>query len=163
MLLKILLLFGFVALPFGGCGQQSAEELFAAGEAAAADPASLDQAVGHFKDFLEKFDQDPKASEALNKLAALAQQQGQMQEAIAYYERVLADYPESGHGDEAQFMIAFIYEEYVRDVERARLAYQRVIDLYPNSELAASARHLLPNIGRNPEEWVEFQDRAPAQ
>ena len=121
MLLKILLLFGFVALPFGGCGQQSAEELFAAGEAAAADPASLDQAVGHFKDFLEKFDQDPKASEALNKLAALAQQQGQMQEAIAYYERVLADYPESGHGDEAQFMIAFIYEEYVRDVERAGL------------------------------------------
>ena len=60
-------------------------------------------------------------------------------------------------------MIAFIYEEYVRDIERARLAYQRVIDLYPNSELAASARHLLPNIGRNPEEWVEFQDRAPAQ
>ena len=163
MLLKILLLFGLAALPFGGCGQQSAEELFAAGEAAATDPASLDQAVGHFKAFLEKFAQDPKAPEALNKLAALAQQQGQMQEAIAYYERVLADYPDSGRGDEAQFMIAFIYEEYVGDVERARLAYQRVIALYPNSELAASARHLLPNIGRNPEEWVEFQDRASAQ
>ena len=113
MLLKILLLFGLAALPFGGCGQQSPEELFAAGEAAATDPASLDQAVGHFKAFLEKFDQDPKAPEALNKLAALAQQQGQMQEAIAYYERVLADYPDSGRGDEAQLMIAFIFEEYV--------------------------------------------------
>lgn len=160
MMLKILLYFCLALLIWGGCGQQSAEDLFAAGEAAAVDPASLDQAVTHFKTFLEKFSGDPKAPEALKKLAALAQQQGQMQEAIGYYERVLADYPDSGHGDEAQFMIAFIYEEYVRDVDQARLAYQRVIDRYPDSELAASARHLLPNVGRNPEEWVEFQDRA---
>ena len=145
---------------WNGCDQQSADELFAAGEAAAADPAELAQAAAHFKAFLEHFDQDSKAPEALKKLAALAQQQGQMQEAIGYYQRVLAEYPDSSHGDEAQFMIAFIYEEYIRDVEKARLAYQRVIDHYPDSELAASARHLLPNVGRSPEEWFEFQDRA---
>ena len=159
MCLKTQLVFCFTLAALWGCGQQSAEDLFAAGEAAATDPASLDQAVTHFTDFLERFGQDPKAPEALKKLAALAQQRGQMQEAIAYYERVLTEYPDSGHGDEAQFMIAFIYEEFIVDIDRARFAYQRVIDLYPNSELAASARHLLPNIGRNPEDWVEFQDR----
>ena len=143
-----------------GCGQQNAEELFAAGEAAAADPATADQAVAHFTAFLERFGQSPKAPEALRKLAALAQQQGTMQEAIGYYERVLAEYPASGHGDEAQFMIAFIYEEYIRDLEEARRAYQRVIENYPDSELAASARHLLPNVGRTPQEWVQFQDEA---
>ena len=58
----------------------------------------------------------PKAPEALRKLAGLAQQQGEMQEAIGYYERVLAEYPASEHGDEAQFMIAFIYEEHIRDL-----------------------------------------------
>jgi len=159
MCLKTQLIFCFTLAALWGCGQQSSEDLFAAGEAAASDPASLDQAVAHFTDFLERFGQDPKAPEALKKLAALAQQRGQMQEAIAYYERVLTEYPDSGHGDEAQFMIAFIYEEFIVDVDRARLAYQRVIDQYPNSELAASARHLLPNIGRNPEDWIEFQDR----
>ena len=79
-------------------------------EAAAADPATADQAVAHFTALLERFGQSPKAPEALRKLAGLAQQQGKMQEAIGYYERVLAEYPASEHGDEAQFMIAFIYE-----------------------------------------------------
>ena len=55
-------------------------------------------------------------------------------------------------------MIAFICEEYLKDLERARQAYQRVIDNYPESDLALSARRLLPFVGRNPEEWVEFQD-----
>ena len=145
---------------WGGCGQQSAEELFAAGEAAAADPATADQAVAHFTALLERFAQSPQAPEALRKLAGLAQQQGKMQEAIGYYERVLAEYPASEHGDEAQFMIAFIYEEYIRDLEEARRAYQRVIENYPDSELAVSARHLLPNVGRAPQEWVQFQDKA---
>ena len=136
--------------------------MFAAGEAAAADPATADQAIAHFTAFLERFGQSPKAPEALRKLAALAQQQGKMQEAIGYYERVLAEYPDSGHGDEAQFMIAFIYEEYIRDLEKARRAYQRVIENYPDSELAISARHLLPNVGRTPQEWVQFQDEVAA-
>ena len=59
-------------------------------------------------------------------------------------------------------MIAFIYEEYIRDLEEARRAYQRVIENYPDSELAASARHLLPNVGRTPQEWVRFQDEVAA-
>ena len=158
---RILLIF-IVGSWWVGCGQQSAEELFAAGEAAAADPTTADQAVTHFTAFLERFAESPKAPEALRKLAALAQQQGNMQEAIGYYERVLAEYPASGHGDEAQFMIAFIYEEYIRDLEEARRAYQRVIENYPDSELATSARHLLPNVGRTPQEWVQFQDEAAA-
>ena len=84
-----------------------------------------------------------------------------MQEAIGYYERVLAEYPDSGHGDEAQFMIAFIYEEYIRDLEEGAAGLSaRDCENYPDSELAASARHLLPNVGRTPQEWVQFQDEA---
>ena len=160
---RILLVGIFIAVSrWAGCSQQSAEELFAAGEAAAADPATADQAVAHFTAFLERFGQSPRAPEALRKLAGLAQQQGKMQEAIGYYERVLAEYPASEHGDEAQFMIAFIYEEHIRDLAQARRAYQRVIENYPDSELAISARHLLPNVGRAPQEWVQFQDEVAA-
>lgn len=162
MLSKISLIFLLTVFLCSGCGQQNAEQLFAAGEMAAADPAKLDQAIEHFTTFIERFGQDPKAPEALKKLAGIVQQQGHMQKAVDYYTRILTEYPDSGLGDEAQFMIAFIYEEYIGDVAQARLAYQRVIDRYPDSELAASARHLLPNIGRNPEEWVQFQDKVAA-
>ena len=149
------ILFALVA----GCGGQSADELFAAGEQAAVDPATVNEATSHFKAFVERHPEHQRAPEALKKLAALAQQQGRMQEAIDYYGRILAEYNGSGHGDEAQFMIAFIYEEHIGDFSKAKLAYQRIIDEYPDSELAANARHLLPNVGRNPEDWVEFQDR----
>lgn len=143
-----------------GCGEQSPEELLANAEKAAADQATLDQAIEHYSEFLKRFAQHDKAPIALKQLAAIAQQKGDMQGAIALYERLLNEYPKSEFGDEAQFMIAFIYEEYLSDATKARSAYQLVIDRYPNSELAASAKQLLPNVGRNPEDWVRFQDKA---
>lgn len=141
-----------------GCGEEKPEDIFAAAEAAAADPAQHEQAVQQFTVFLERFPQHEQAPKALKQLAMIAQQQGDMRAAISHYDRLLKEYPDSDQADEAQFMIAFIYEEYLQDLDQARLAYQRVIDDYPDSELAASARRLLPNVGRDPEEWVEFQD-----
>ena len=125
------------------------------------DASSLDQAAEKFSLFLERYPRHEKAPEALKRLAMITQQKGDMRGAVSLYERLIEEYPESGLGDEAQFMIAFIYEEYLKDLDRAREAYQRVIDDYPQSELAASARQLLPNVGRDPEEWVEFQGSSP--
>jgi TolA-binding protein len=146
-------------LVVGGCGEKDPQELLAAAEKAATDQATLDRAVEHYSEFLQTFSQHEKAPVAVKQLAAIAQQKGDMQGAIVLYERLLSEYPKSEYGDEAQFMIAFIYEEYLRDAVKARSAYQLVIDRYPNSELAASAKQLLPNVGRDPEEWVRFQDK----
>ena len=55
----------------------------------------------------------------------------------------------------------FIRDELGADAPR-RMAVLRplkvVIDNYPDSELAASARFLIPHLGQDPEEWVEFGD-----
>ncbi len=163
VMLRILLGLGWFCWLGAGCGEQTPEQLFAQAEAAAADSSSLEQAARQFTAFVERYPRHERAARALDKLALIAQQRGDMQGAVAYYERLLRDYPQSEHGDEAQFMIAFICEEYLGDLDKARQAYQRVIDNYPNSELALSAQHLLPNVGRPPEEWVKFQDipRAP--
>jgi TolA-binding protein len=144
-----------------GCGKESPDNLFAAAETAAGEAATQDQAVQQFTTFLKLYPQHAQAPKALKYLAMITQQKGDMQGAIAHYNRLLQDYPDSDHADEAQFMIAFIYEEYLHDLDQARLAYQKVIDKYPDSELAASARRLLPNVGRDPEDWV-FQDRSAA-
>ena len=119
----------------------------------------MDEAVDAYSEFVRIYPQHEKAPAALKNWAAVAQQKGDMQGAITLYERLLDEYPQSDLGDEAQFMIAFIYEEYLNDIEKARGAYQRVIDHYPDSELAASAKQLLPHVGQSPEEWVRFQDR----
>jgi len=151
---------GLALAHFGliGCGDSLPEELFSEAEQAASESASHEQAIQHFTHFLERFATHELAPQALKRLAMIAQQQGDMRKAIAHYQRLLLEYAKCDQADEAQFMIAFIYEEYIKDLDQAREAYQRVIDNYPDSELAVSAQWLLPNVGRNPEEWVEFQN-----
>ena len=140
-----------------GCGDGRPSDLWEEAERATAEQ-NMDQAIEAYSAFVRKFPGHEKAPAALKNWAAIVQQKGDMQGAINLYERLLNEYPQSDWGDEAQFMIAFIYEEYMNDVEKARGAYQRVIDRYPNSELAANAKQLLPHVGKSPEEWVRFQD-----
>ena len=147
---------GVVLGGLAGCGDRTPEQLFAAAEAAAADSSGRDQAVEKLTEFLSRYPQHESSPKALKLLAMIAQQRGEAEKAISYYERLLSEYPQSSHGAEAQFMVAYLHEEYLRNLEQARLAYQRVIDNYPDSELAASARFLIPHLGQDPEEWVEF-------
>jgi len=150
-----------------GCGEPTSDELFASVQAqarrAAADTAAWQGAVDVAEQFLAANAAHAKAPEALKTLAMLVQQRGDMAGAIARYERLLSDYPESEAADEAQFMIGFICEEHLGEYERARQAYRLVVERYPDSELAENARRLLPNVGRPPEEWVQFEDGADAQ
>ena len=141
-----------------GCGSRSPEELLAAAESAAVDSSSRAQAIEDLETLLDQYPRHGSSAKARKLLAVLAQQAGDAQSAIVHYERLLADYPQSEYGAEAQFMIAYIHEEFLQDFDGARLAYQRVIDNFPESDLAESARYLLPNLGRDPEEWVKFGD-----
>ena len=128
-----------------------------------ADADSLARAIELYGSYLSQHPDREGAPRALRMQARLTQQQGEMRVAVQLYERLLADYPECAYADEAQFMIGYIHEEHLRDLDRARTAYQKVIDHYPESELAVSAKHLLPHVGRAAEEWVEFQEGATAQ
>jgi len=152
-----------VAASLAACGDRGPEELYIAAEGAsrraATDSASVGEAMELLGSFLDHYPQHDKAPEALKMLAMLVQQTGDLPGAIAHYERLLSSYPKSEWADEAQFMIGFIYEDHLRDFERARIAYQRVVDQYPGTELAANAERLLPHVGQPAEEWVKFQDR----
>ena len=150
-----------VAVCLWGCGDPSPDQLFTAVEAqarrAATDSTAWRGAVDLAEQFVAAHGAHARAPEALKTLAMLIQQRGDMSGAIARYEQLLRDYPDSDVADDAQFMIGFICEDYLGDFERARQAYKLVVERYPESELAENARCLLPNVGRPPEEWVTFQ------
>ena len=148
-------------------GQPEAEDAFAAAEqaaqATAADSATHSTAIGLYEQFVQRFPEHAYAAKALAMIGRLTQQQGDNAGAIRKYERLLTSYPDSQYGDEAQFMVGFIYEENLGELDKARNAYQKVIDRYPDSELATSARQLLPHVGKAAEEWVKFQEGASTQ
>ena len=65
---------------------------------------------------------------------------------ITLYERVLHDYPADKRNYEAQFMIGFVYSEDLKDYDKARDAFQKVITNYPTCDLVESAKWMMSNM-----------------
>jgi TolA-binding protein len=135
-----------------GCSGESADELFAAGEAATHQEATYPQAMAHLKRFLERYPDDPRADLALQALARVLLNQGENEQAIARYEEIIRRFPTSRYADQALFMVGYIYDLDGRQ-EQARAAYQKVMDEHPNSDLVDDARISIANLGKPPEAW----------
>lgn len=78
--------------------------------------------------------------------------------AIDTYKKLLEVYPDDPDNYKPLFMIGFNYSEYLKDYENARIYFQRVVDEYPESELATSATFMLDNMGKDPEEIIFMDD-----
>jgi outer membrane protein assembly factor BamD (BamD/ComL family) len=98
-----------------------------------------------------------KSPEELFDLAQQAENDGDFKEAIDLYTMLLEKYPQNEHNYKAQFMIGFIYSEEMKDYEQARAAMQKVVDQYPNCDLADDAQWMLDHMGKNLED-IEFEE-----
>jgi TolA-binding protein len=56
------------------------------------------------------------------------------------YKNILEFYPNDLYGDDAQFKLAELYEKYLKDKEKAKLAYQDALVKYPGSIFTVEAR-----------------------
>lgn len=136
-----------------GCGGESADDLFKRGEAATHQVENYAEAETLLAQFIERYPKDPRADIALQALARVLLNQKKSDQAIARYEAMLKQFPDSRYCPQAQFMIAYIYDQ-AGDYDRARTAYQKVLDLYPDSELVDDARISIKNLGKAPEQWL---------
>jgi TolA-binding protein len=87
-----------------------------------------------------------KTEQELYSLAQQYSEKGDFQSAIRTYQDILKDYPRSPRACKAQFLIGFVYSENVKDYDHARIAYQLVIDNYPDCDLVDDARYMLENL-----------------
>ncbi len=137
--------------------EQMAITIFSEGQRASVKPALFSKAEELLNTFLELYPNHSSCDSTLLTLARIAQNKGDAKKAISMYNQLLDKYPNSRFGYQSQFMIGFVYEEMLNDHENAKLAYQKVIDNYPDSDLADDAEVMLAHIGRDPEEWIDFQ------
>ena len=79
---------------------------------------------------------------------------------LNYYSELVFNYPEGEHAAEAQFMIGFIHAEELQNYDAARNAFERMKLRYPDSELVAQAQTLRDNVGRDPDDYIRFQEDA---
>lgn len=74
------------------------------------------------------------------KKAAVFEKQLKAQQAEAMYRAIVDYFPDGLYGDDAQFKLALLYEQAMKDNARALEAYQEVLTRYPGSIYTVEAR-----------------------
>jgi parvulin-like peptidyl-prolyl isomerase len=88
----------------------------------------------------------------------LAQNSTDSQQRILYYEQIVDKYPDNKYAAEALFMIGFVYAEELKSVPDADRAFNRVVNEYPNAEVAKTAEWMLQNLDKPLPEFEDLQD-----
>jgi outer membrane protein assembly factor BamD (BamD/ComL family) len=91
----------------------------------------------------------------------LATESNNPSDKIIYYEVLLDRFPKYERADEAQFMIGFVYSEELRDKGSARAAFEKMLAVYPNSQIRDSATYMLKNLDKL--EVPAFESVAPTE
>jgi outer membrane protein assembly factor BamD (BamD/ComL family) len=157
-----------ISLVLAGCGKPTAEESFAAGEQSQlkaednlGSPAGVQDslfllAIHHFEQVVENNPDHPLAESALFRVAELhTNGTRRFTEAIDAYQRFGALFGGSPQAPVSMFMVGFLYNNELHQIDSADAAYRRFLKDYASHELAASARAELDNLGKSPEQIIE--------
>jgi outer membrane protein assembly factor BamD (BamD/ComL family) len=139
--------------------------------AAAVDTVNLtvnkDKALGAMnacKEYAGLFPTDSLSAPYLLIAAEMAMRLQKPQEAVDLYAQVFRNYPGYAKASQCLFMQAFIYENDLHDLDKAKELYTDFITRYPNDEFADDARACLRYLGKSPEELIrEFESLSKGQ
>jgi outer membrane protein assembly factor BamD (BamD/ComL family) len=87
-----------------------------------------------------------KTEQELYTAAQDLSEKGEYLSAIKTYEDILKLYPDSPRAYKAQFLIAFVYSENLKAYDKARENYNKLIEKYPNCDLADDAQYMMKTM-----------------
>jgi TolA-binding protein len=126
-------------------------------------PENIEKLKLAYIDFANKYPDDELAPEFLFKAGQRCNVSAQHEEAIQLFQQVIDKYPKHKIAEEALFLQGYVYENSIKDLNKAKTVYSRFIELYPNSELAEDAKYSIENLGKTPEEIFEALEKKEAQ
>ena len=114
------------------------------------DTVKASEGIRAFLDFAYHCSHDTNSAIYLIKTAQVARAINQVPQAKEALDRCIADYPDFSGRPAALFLLAQLYDEptYLNNEYEAQQLYDRIIDEYPRSEWAASARGAKRYIGK---------------
>lgn len=96
-----------------------------------------------FQEFSKKY---PDGEKLLYDQAQSFSEKGDFVSAVKIYEEILKLYPESPNSYKAQFSMGFVYSENLKNYNKAKEAYQRMMEKYPHCDLADDAQFMLQSM-----------------
>lgn len=88
----------------------------------------------------------------------LAQNSTDSHQRLRYYQQIVDDHTDSKYAAEALFMIGFVYAEEIKSLPDADKAFTQVINDYPTSEVAQTAKWMLENMSGSLPEFEGIDD-----
>jgi outer membrane protein assembly factor BamD (BamD/ComL family) len=169
---KLFFIFGISALFIMGCGPSKdkrviqiadIEKRLFSPEAYSFNKGSADSLVIMYVEFVKKYPEDTMSPGFLFKAANVTMNNGEPEKAIGFFEQYIAAYPTAPKAPMCLFFKAFVYENMLRDIDRAREIYLQFIEKYPKDDFVDDARMALVNLGKTPEMLIrEFEERQRA-
>lgn len=100
------------------------------------------------------------APEFMFNAGRLSSTTGKPRKAIELFTDLHDNFPGYKKRTEAAYLVAFIYDSQLNDREKARAAYEKVIELYPDSPWADDAQASINNLYKTDEELIkEFEEK----
>ena len=69
-------------------------------------------------------------------------------ERVRAFEQIVEKFPDDEHAPQALFMVGFVHMEELQDKKTATYTFKKVLDLYPDSDVADSAKWMLDNMDK---------------
>jgi tol-pal system protein YbgF len=99
-------------------------------------------AIQGFETYMRAFPRSEQSDDAQFYIGEAYQLDGKMREALAAYEKVAADYPQSNRVADSYYKRGVIYNT-LNQPDRAREMFETTLRLFPNSESSRLAKQLL--------------------
>ncbi len=106
-------------------------------------------------DFVNKFPDDEKAPDMLFKAANINNRILLFEQAVLLCKKLYVDYPEHKKAPVCLFLSAFISENYLHNLDKAKTEYTEFLDKYPHHELAKDARFSIQHLGKSDLELIK--------
>jgi parvulin-like peptidyl-prolyl isomerase len=69
-------------------------------------------------------------------------------ERVRAFEEIVEKFPDDEHAPQALFMVGFVHMEELHDDKTAKFTFKKVLEEYPDSDVADSAKWMLDNMGK---------------
>ena len=159
-----LLLIVFLAVAMTSCESQekTKKDIFTlektlVDENGALNAASADKLIEAYKNYAEKYQNDAVSPDFLFKAIDISVEYNALnpQKTIEITNLLIENYPDFNMTPMAMFIKGFIYENQMKDYEKALDTYHQFLERYPDNPMAADVQTTIKNIGIPLEELIK--------
>lgn len=143
------------------CGQKSEEDLFATAEQMEMEE-KFEDALVKYERILVEYPNTEKAADIYFRIAQLSGNLKRFQRCVDSYEKIIELNPDHPMAPKAQFMVGYIYANELKNMGKAKRAYEKFLESYADvdSGMTASANFELKYMGKDISEIDFLNDLA---